>query len=210
MQLEIRDDLNSVSDMINPIEWMKKQLADLGDASAGKDAALRAAIHDFGKKLQAVEDELFQPTIAEGDTKSFRDPQKLYVKLSVLAGDLLRQRGFRAQQAAAGGPRRSQGTAGVPEDAVRRAAQDGSAGLQQAAGRQGYCGHHRPGRKLIGRVEEANTSAIIKVTSPFWRFPGRPQDPVAEGGPVSLEGEPASRFPLPHGRFAPCLPFFSP
>jgi hypothetical protein len=35
-----------------------------------------------------VEDGLFQPTIAEGDTKSFRDPQKIYEKLSVLAGDV--------------------------------------------------------------------------------------------------------------------------
>jgi hypothetical protein len=31
---------------------------------------------------------LTQPTIAEGDSKSFRFPQKLYCKLSVLAGDV--------------------------------------------------------------------------------------------------------------------------
>jgi hypothetical protein len=42
----------------------------------------------MGNKLQTVEDGLFQPTVAEGDTKSFRDPQKVYEKLSVLAGDL--------------------------------------------------------------------------------------------------------------------------
>jgi hypothetical protein len=35
-----------------------------------------------------VEDELFQHTIAEGDTKSFRYPHKLYCKLSVLAEDV--------------------------------------------------------------------------------------------------------------------------
>jgi len=35
-----------------------------------------------------VEGELFQPILAEGDSKSFRYPNKLYCKLSVLAGDL--------------------------------------------------------------------------------------------------------------------------
>jgi hypothetical protein len=88
LQLDIREDLNSASDMISQIEWLKKQIFDIRDASAGKDAGLAAAIAEMGKKLQAVEDGLFQPTIAEGDTKSFRDPQKIYEKLSVLAGDL--------------------------------------------------------------------------------------------------------------------------
>ena len=35
-----------------------------------------------------MEYELFQRTLAEADTKSFRDPQKIYMKLSVLAGDV--------------------------------------------------------------------------------------------------------------------------
>jgi len=88
MQLEIREDLNAASDMISQIEGMKKQLFDIRDAAAGKDAELAAAIAELGKKMQAAEDGLFQATIAEGDTKSFRDPQKVYEKLSVLAGDL--------------------------------------------------------------------------------------------------------------------------
>ena len=67
---------------------MKTHLFDTRDAAAGKDAGLAAAIAELGKKMQAAEDGLFQATIAEGDTKSFRDPQKVYEKLSVLAGDL--------------------------------------------------------------------------------------------------------------------------
>jgi hypothetical protein len=87
--LEIRDQLNAASDMISRIAWMKKQVADLTGAPGGRDARdVAAAAAAFGKKLQAVEDELFQPTIAEGDTKSFRDPQKVYEKLSVLSGDV--------------------------------------------------------------------------------------------------------------------------
>jgi photosystem II stability/assembly factor-like uncharacterized protein len=90
LQLEIRADLNICSDMISRLEWMRKQLYDLKDVLApGKGAAeMLPVIDEFDRKLQSVEYELFQKTIAEGDTKSFRDPQKIYMKLSVLAGDV--------------------------------------------------------------------------------------------------------------------------
>ncbi len=90
MQLEIRDDLNTVSDMISQIEWMRKQCYDLKDMLTPEEETkeILAAIDEFDEKLQSVEDELRQPIIAEGDTKSFRYPQKLYFKLAVLAGDL--------------------------------------------------------------------------------------------------------------------------
>jgi len=90
MQKEIRADLNSVSDMISQIEWMRRQIYDLKDVLKGEgdSAEMLTAIDKFDKKLRSVEDELFQPIIAEGDTKSFRYPQKLYCKLSMLAGDV--------------------------------------------------------------------------------------------------------------------------
>ncbi len=86
--LNIRADLNAASDMISRLEMMKKQLVDLREAIAGKDASVTAAARDLLARMQAVEDGLLQPTIAEGDTKSFRDPQKIYEKLSVLSGDV--------------------------------------------------------------------------------------------------------------------------
>jgi photosystem II stability/assembly factor-like uncharacterized protein len=90
MQLEVREDLNTVSDMISQIEWMRKQLYDLRDAlkAGGETKETLDVVSGFDGKLRSVEGELFQPTIAEGDSKSFRDPQKLYSKLSVLAGDI--------------------------------------------------------------------------------------------------------------------------
>ncbi len=90
MQLEIRKDLNTVSDMISQIEWMRKQCYDLLDILKNKGGSddLSKAIDDFDKELSSIEDELFQKIIAEGDTKSFRYPQKLYCKFSVLAGDV--------------------------------------------------------------------------------------------------------------------------
>lgn len=89
IKFEIRDNINTAADMIDQLEWMKKKITDLRDVMARKDLKdMAAAVVEFGKKFQSVEDELFQPTIAESDTKSFRDPQKVYEKLSVLAGDI--------------------------------------------------------------------------------------------------------------------------
>jgi hypothetical protein len=90
MQKEIREDLNTVSDMISQIEWMRRQLSDLKGVlqEGGGDPGVIKSIDGLNKKLRSVEDELFQHTIAEGDTKSFRFPHKIYSKLSVLAEDV--------------------------------------------------------------------------------------------------------------------------
>jgi hypothetical protein len=90
LQLAIRSDINTASDMISQLEWMRKQCYDLKDVleEGGEARDTINAIDAFDKKLRSVEDELFQHTIAEGDTKSFRYPHKLYSKLSVLAGNV--------------------------------------------------------------------------------------------------------------------------
>jgi hypothetical protein len=90
MQKEVRKNLNTVSDMISQIEWMRKQIYDTKDMLKASDGSkdVIAAIDTFDTKLRSVEDELFQKMTAEGDTKSFRFPQKLYFKIAVFAGDL--------------------------------------------------------------------------------------------------------------------------
>lgn len=90
MQLEVREDLTSVTRMINRIEWMRRQLHELKSLLPSETdlAEALSAIDKMEEKLCSVEDELFQPILAEGDSKSFRRPNKLYGKLSVLAGDL--------------------------------------------------------------------------------------------------------------------------
>ncbi len=88
-QLAIREDLNTCSDMISQIEWMRKQLYTIKDVlKEGGDAATLKAVDSFDAKLCSIEDELFQRILAEGDSKSFRNPHKIYSKLSVLAGDV--------------------------------------------------------------------------------------------------------------------------
>jgi len=89
MQKDIRKDLNAVTEMINKIEWMRKQLNDLrAMLTEDEQKNIVIEIEKFDKELRFIEDELFQPILAEGDSKSFRYPNKLYCKLSVLAGDL--------------------------------------------------------------------------------------------------------------------------
>lgn len=95
-QKEIRSELNTTSDMVSQIEWMRKQLYDIRDVlKASRDSGeVLTALGEFDKKLRSVEDELFQHTIAEGDTKSFRYPHKLYCKFSVLAEDVSKNLDF--------------------------------------------------------------------------------------------------------------------
>jgi hypothetical protein len=88
-QLAIREDLNTCSDMISQVEWMRKQLYTIKDVlKEGGDVEELKAVDSFDAKLCSVEDELFQRILAEGDSKSFRNPLKIYSKLSVLAGDV--------------------------------------------------------------------------------------------------------------------------
>jgi photosystem II stability/assembly factor-like uncharacterized protein len=89
MQLELRDDIATVAGMIDDIERIKRQLVDLDEALEGEDAAsVQDAASELSASLQALEDKMLQPIAAEGDSKSFRFPNMLYSKLSVLAGDL--------------------------------------------------------------------------------------------------------------------------
>jgi photosystem II stability/assembly factor-like uncharacterized protein len=90
LSLDARNDLNATSDMISEIELIKRQLTELREMlQRGDDAAIILAQSDtLSNKLQAFEDKLLQPILAEGDSKSFRFPNRLYSQLSFLIGDL--------------------------------------------------------------------------------------------------------------------------
>jgi hypothetical protein len=100
MQLEVRDDITTIAGMINEIEWMKKQLNDLMESLRGRDGAapVRSEAEALYAKLQAVEDKILQPIAVEGDSKSFRFPNMLYSKMSVLGGDLAQSVDFAPNQ----------------------------------------------------------------------------------------------------------------
>ena len=100
MQLQVRDDITAISGMVNEIEWMKKQLNDLFEAlgGGGSAAAARAAGKELYGQVQELEDRLLQPYAVEGDSKSFRFPNMLYSKMSVLGGDLAESVDFAPNQ----------------------------------------------------------------------------------------------------------------
>ena len=88
--LEIGDNINTVVDSINRLEWMRKQNNDLIDILEGdpKKSSVLNAAKDLSVKLLEVENYFFQQILAEGDLKSFRAPNKLYSQLALLAGDI--------------------------------------------------------------------------------------------------------------------------
>jgi len=88
--LEIRDNLNTVIQEINRIEWTRKQLADLLALLKGKAGTenIRLEAQKLDDKIFSVEGLFFQPVLAEGDEKSFRAPNKLYSQLALLMSDI--------------------------------------------------------------------------------------------------------------------------
>jgi len=90
LSLAIYRDTNAAATMINQVEWTRKQIQDFQKmlAAAKADKADVAAAEDFEKKVRAVEDQLLQPTLAEADTKSFRGPLQVYLKLLWLQAEV--------------------------------------------------------------------------------------------------------------------------
>ena len=88
--LEIRDNINTVVDSINQIEWIRKQIHDLIELlkENKSDYSVLTAARKLDNKIVNVEGKYFQKILAEGDLKSFRAPVKLYSQLALLAGDI--------------------------------------------------------------------------------------------------------------------------
>ncbi|HEV2418368.1 MAG TPA: hypothetical protein VGX94_11225, partial [Terriglobia bacterium] len=91
MLLKIRDDISSVSEMVNQIEWLRKELQTienmLGKEGTPQASTLRS-VQDMDKKMQAVEDQLLSPALANSDEKSYLAPYKLYLHLIWLNGEI--------------------------------------------------------------------------------------------------------------------------
>ena len=90
MALELLDNINTVVDSINHIEWIRKQIHDLIEVLKidKSKASIITAAEELDKKIKTVENLYFQEILAEGDAKSFRAPNKLYSQLCLLAGDV--------------------------------------------------------------------------------------------------------------------------
>ena len=90
--LHVRDDISSVSDMANQIEWLRKQLqtveSTLKADKKSDHAKTLQAVKDMDKKIQDLENQLFSPALANSDEKSYLAPYSLYLYLTWLNGEL--------------------------------------------------------------------------------------------------------------------------
>lgn len=97
----IRDDINSASDMINQIEWMRKQLNPVEQMlkQKGKDSKetsgkepdksdLLKSVEDVDQKLQKVEGYIITPADAMSDDKYYSSAYKVYLNLIWLNGEM--------------------------------------------------------------------------------------------------------------------------
>jgi hypothetical protein len=83
MQLRIRDDISSVADMVNHLEWMRKQLNDIEKMLTSEKAKpeLLKSVQAFDQKLQSVEYTMLSKALAPSDDKYFVSAYKLYFNL---------------------------------------------------------------------------------------------------------------------------------
>ncbi len=91
LALKIRDSVNEIVDMINHIEWLRKQLGDIGDMLENKpdESSILDAAKDLEEKAVALERKLFDVSLTGPSEDSFRGAMKLYGKLCALGGNLI-------------------------------------------------------------------------------------------------------------------------
>jgi hypothetical protein len=89
LQLKIRDDVSKTSDMINSIEWARRQLTDLEKMyTEAKKADVAKSIQDMDRKMQNVEYKLVSRSLTASDDKYFSETYKVYYKLLWLDAEI--------------------------------------------------------------------------------------------------------------------------
>ena len=90
LSLQMRDQINEVVDMIDRLEWSRKQLEDLGEMLSGDDEA-QAVITEAARLLDeaiSVEGTLYDVNLTGAREDAFRSAMRLYGRFSALASDL--------------------------------------------------------------------------------------------------------------------------
>lgn len=90
MSLEIRDNLNDVVEMINEVEWIRKQIDDLEARLEGQEeyGSVVEAARELDRTLIEFEENLLQMRLTGGGQDVFRNPSKLYARLGFLYSDV--------------------------------------------------------------------------------------------------------------------------
>ncbi|HEV2348799.1 MAG TPA: sialidase [Terriglobia bacterium] len=90
LQLRIRDDISKISDMVNQVEWARKQLDVVIDMlhSQKKEGEFPKSVADMGKKMLALETTLVGREQLNSDDKYFVESLKPYFSLIWLNGEV--------------------------------------------------------------------------------------------------------------------------
>jgi hypothetical protein len=89
LQLQIRDDINATSDIVNQLEWMRKQLEEVQKmARSQRTDDLLKLVTGMETKMLAVETRLLEKAQMNSDDKYFVDAYKVYMSLLWLNGEV--------------------------------------------------------------------------------------------------------------------------
>jgi hypothetical protein len=89
LQLRIRDDVTKTADMINNLEWSRKQLGDLERMYAeSKNQEMVKSIQDMDRRMQGVEYKLVSKALTTSDDKYYVEAWKAYYNLLWLNGEI--------------------------------------------------------------------------------------------------------------------------
>ncbi len=86
--LELRRDIDAAVGMINAVEVLRKQLADLRSALDGGAPDVAKAAEALDAKALAVSGELYDVNLTGAREDAFRSPMRLYGRLGALASDV--------------------------------------------------------------------------------------------------------------------------
>ncbi len=87
LQLKVRDDISTVSEMVNQIEWMRRQMEDEHKTVQGK-ADLLKLLDSMDKKLKDVELKLVTESDMLSDDKYYPEQYGLYLNFIWLNGEI--------------------------------------------------------------------------------------------------------------------------
>lgn len=90
LQLRIASDIDKTSDMVNHIEWMRKQLAVVENMLDGEknETSLAQAARAADQQMQDVEYELLSKPLAASDDKTYISAWKIYYNLLWLSAEI--------------------------------------------------------------------------------------------------------------------------
>ena len=90
LQLRLREDISASADMINKMEIMRKQIADMKTALKAEKAPadLQKLVDDMDKKIYDVETKLLEPAQMTSDDKYFQQAYRVYMNLIWLNGEV--------------------------------------------------------------------------------------------------------------------------